>query len=101
MMGSEFASTRPGGLRRLILANSAASKALSLANSSSYRKYLSQESQDAINRAEETNNFHTPEFNKAMLEFNTKHVCNVSPVPEDLLASVRMSNEDRTVIVAM
>lgn len=101
MMGSEFASTRPGGLRRLILANSAASKALSLANSSSYRKYLSHESQDAINRAEETNNFHTPEFNKAMLEFNTKHVCNVSPVPEDLLASVRMSNEDRTVIVAM
>ena len=100
-MGSEFASTRPLGLRRLILANAAASKALSLANSNTYRKNLSQESQDTIDEAEETGNFHRPEFHKAMLEFNNKHVCAVSPTPEDLLASIKASNEDRTVIVAM
>lgn len=101
MMGSEFASTRPLGLRRLILANAAASKALSLANSNTYRKNLSQESQHAIDEAEEMGNFQNPEFHKAMLEFNNKHVCTVSPIPEDLLASIKASNEDRTVIAAM
>jgi len=101
MMGSEFASTRPAGLRRLILANSAASKALSLANSNSYRKHLSQESQDAINRAEETGDFHSAEFNQAMQEFNKKHICNTFPPAEDLLDSIKMSNEDRTVVRAM
>ena len=100
-MASEFASTRPAGLRRLILANAAASKALSLANSNRYRKNLSQESQGAIGKAEETGDFHTPEFHKAMLEFIKKHVCTISPLPDDLLASIRVSNEDRTVILAM
>lgn len=101
MMGSEFASTRPAGLRRLILANSAASKALSLANRNSYRKDLSQESQDAINRAEETSNFHSAEFEQAMQEFDQKHICNALPLTEDVLDSIKMSNEDRTVERAM
>jgi proline-specific peptidase len=101
MIGSQFASTRPVGLRRLVLANTAASKALSLANSNSYRKELSQESQDAIDRAENTGDFHGQEFDNAMLEFNRKHFCNVWPFPEDLLSSIMVSGEDKTVIVAM
>lgn len=101
MLGSDFASLRPAGLRRLILANAAASKALSLANANSYRKDLSPESQDAINKAEETGDFHSPEFNRAMVEFTKKHVCTTSPMPEDIIASLRMMNEDKTVVVAM
>jgi L-proline amide hydrolase len=103
MLGSQFAATRPppAGLRRLILANAAASKALSLANSNSHRKYLPQESQDAISRAEQTGNFDSKDFSTAMELFREKHVCNISPLPEDLLASIRLSREDRTVIMAM
>lgn len=40
MLGSAFASTRPDGLRRLILANSAASKHHSIANRVKYRKQV-------------------------------------------------------------
>jgi proline-specific peptidase len=101
MLGSQFAATRPAGLRRLILANAAASKALSLANSNIYRKCLPQESQDAISKAEGTGNFDNKDFSAAMELFREKHVCHISPLPEDLLASVRLSREDRTVTMAM
>jgi hypothetical protein len=100
-MGSEFASTRPAGLQRVILANAAASKSLSLANSNIYRKKLSQDCQDAIDNAEETGDFHSPAFHKAMLEFNKKHICVVVPLPERSASQLKGSNEDRTVVVAM
>lgn len=101
MIGSQFASTCPAGLRRLILVNTAGSKVLSLANSNSYRKELSQKSQHAIDNAENTGDFHGEAFDNAMLEFNRKHFCTVWPFPEDLLASIRVSGEDKTVIAAM
>lgn len=49
MMGSHFAHLRPTGLRRLILANAAASKSHSIANRKKFREQLPQNMQDVLN----------------------------------------------------
>jgi len=101
MMGSHFASTRPAGLRRLILANAAASKELSILNRTRFRKQLPKEMQDALNRVEKAGAWDSKEAGVVMTEFAKRHACNVFPFPEDLMASMRVSREDRTVVTTM
>ncbi|KAL5325014.1 hypothetical protein ACEPPN_006136 [Leptodophora sp. 'Broadleaf-Isolate-01'] len=101
MLGSAFAATKPSGLRRLILSNSAASKALSIANRLKCRKKLPQDMQDVLNKAEETGNWRSKEVGVVMNEFAARYVCTVSPVPEDMKESERLYVEDTTVATAM
>lgn len=101
MMGSAFSATRPEGLRRLILANAPVSKMASILNRKKYRKQLPQDMRDVLDRNEAAGTWSSKEVGVVMQEFARRHVCNVSPVPEDVMASVRMSNEDRTVVSAM
>lgn len=100
-MGSAFASTRPDGLRKLILANSAASKELSILNRKRYRKQLPKDMQDVLDKAEESGTWGSKEVGAVMEEFTRRHICNVVPIPDDTLASIRLNNEDRTVVKAM
>ncbi|KUJ13965.1 proline-specific peptidase [Mollisia scopiformis] len=97
MMGSDFAHLRPCGLRRLILVNSAASKAHSIANRKRYREELPQEMRDVLDRVEKENAWSSKEAREVMAEFSKKHVCTVFPFPEDGMAAIRISNEDTTV----
>jgi L-proline amide hydrolase len=101
MLGSAFASTRPDGLRRLILANSAASKHHSIANRKKYRQQLPKEMQDVLDRAEAADRWDTEEVGAVMKEFSYRHFLHVSPIPEDQMASIRLYDEDLTVIRAM
>jgi proline-specific peptidase len=101
MLGSAFASTRPGGLRRLVLANSAASKHHSIANRKKYRKQLPKEMQEVLDRTEAADTWDSEEAGAVMAEFTRRHFISVTPLPEDTLASVRLEGEDKTVIRAM
>ena len=101
MMGSDFAHLRPAGLRRLILANAAASKAHSIANRKRFREQLPQEMQDVLIRVEKENAWSGEEASVVMTEFGKRHACTMFPVPEDMMASVRASNEDMTVCQTM
>ena len=100
MMSSAFCATRPEGLRKLILANSPASKVASRLNRYKFRKQLPQEMQDVLDKNEAAGTWKSAEVGAVMLEFTQKHVCNVWPFPEDIMASVRMSEEDTTVATA-
>lgn len=97
MMASHFASLRPTGLRRLVLANAAASKSRSIANRKKFRQQLPREMQDVLNRVEKENAWGSREAGVVMTEFTKRHACNVFPLPEDYMASVRAYNEDTTV----
>lgn len=101
MMGSHFAYLRPAGLRRLILANAAASKSHSIANRKRFREQLPQEMQDVLDRVEKDNAWSSKEAGVVMTEFGRRHACTVFPYPEDTMASVRASNEDTTVCSTM
>ena len=100
-MGSHFASTRPTGLRRLILANAPASKELSDLSRKKFRKQLPQEMQDVLDRNEKAGTWDSDEVGVVMGEFAKKHACIVFPFPQDLVASIQLSNEDRTVVKTM
>jgi L-proline amide hydrolase len=101
MMGSHFASTKPAGLRRLILANAPASKELSNLNRKRFRKQLPKEMQDVLDRVEEAKAWDSKEAGVVMWEFARRHACTVFPFPEDLMATFRLSREDRTVVMTM
>jgi proline-specific peptidase len=101
MMGSHFAHLRPVGLRRLILANAAASKSHSIANRKIFRERLPQEMQDVLDRVEKENAWSSKEAGEVMMEFTRRHTCTVFPFPEDVMASIRASNEDTTVCDTM
>ncbi|KAG0646179.1 L-amino acid amidase [Hyphodiscus hymeniophilus] len=96
MMGSHFAHTRPAGLRRLILANSAATKSLSIANRKRFREQLPREIQDVLDRVEKEDAWNSEEAGGVMMEFARRHACTVFPFPEDMMASIRIGGEDTT-----
>lgn len=100
-MGSAFSATRPEGLRKLILANTPVSKKASILNRKKYRKQLPQDMQDVLDRAESDGTWSSKEVRVVMQEFARRHICNVEPSPEDIIASISMSSEDRTVVTAM
>ncbi|TVY84388.1 L-amino acid amidase, partial [Lachnellula suecica] len=97
MMGSHFAHLRPAGLRRLVLANSPASKAHSIANRKRFREQLPREMQDVLDRVEKEDAWSSEEADVVMAEFDRRHACNVVPAPEDMMASVRAWSQDETV----
>ncbi|KAK0105390.1 hypothetical protein ONS95_004235 [Cadophora gregata] len=101
MLGSAFASTKPPGLRKLILSNSAASKALPIANRWKLRKQLPQEMQHVLDHADRTGDWNSKEVGAVMQEFSVRHVCKVTPLPEDVVVSERLYGEDTTVATAM
>lgn len=100
MFGSRFASLRPEGLKKLVLANSAASKSRSIANSTAFRKELPQETQDLMKKHEDAKTTDSEEYVKIMEMWTREHVCNVD-VPEDALVSIRFAREDNTVASAI
>lgn len=100
-MGSHFAHLRPIGLRRLILANAAASKSRSIANRKRYREQLPQEMQDVLDHVEKENAWSSKEAVEVMTEFGKRHACTVFPFPEDMMASIRASDQDTTVCDTM
>ncbi|CZT50657.1 related to proline iminopeptidase [Rhynchosporium secalis] len=101
MLGSAFAATKPPGLRRLVLSNSAASKALSIENRLKSRKLLPREMEDVLDEADRTGSWRTGEVGAVMKEFNTRFACTVVPEPEDMQVSERLYGEDTTVASAM
>jgi len=96
MMGSHFAHLRPAGLRRF-LANTPASKLHSIANRKNFREQVPQEMQDVLDRVEKENAWSSKEAGVVMTGFERRHACTVFPFSEDMMASVRASNEDTTV----
>lgn len=77
-MASRWAARRPVGLRRLVLSNSAASKKASLENRWIYRREMSREHQEILDR----NETGREEYKRVMDLFEKGHVCNVE-APED------------------
>lgn len=105
MLGSHFAASRPKGLKKVILANSAASKALSIANVNRYREQMPKDMRDILATHEKEGTTSDPEYIATSAAFSTlftkKHVCNIEPLPDDLRASMKWSKEDRTVVNSM
>lgn len=102
MLAAQIAATRqPEGLRRLIISNSPASMPLWEVAARGLVQEMPEDVREAIKYAEENNTFSSPEFERAMEAFYTKHVCRLQPMPEPVKRSFALMAENPTVYHTM
>lgn len=83
MLAAEWAAAQPGlsNLRRLVLSNSLASVEAFLGGLDTLRKQLPQDVQDVLDRADETHDFESPEYEAAIEVFYKRHLSVTRPWP--------------------
>jgi L-proline amide hydrolase len=101
MLGAEYASTRPTGLKGLVIADSPASMALWLEAANGLRAELPPEVQATLLHHEEAGTTGSPEYEAAVLVFYQRHVCRVVPMPDEVSRSFAAIAQDPTVYHTM
>jgi len=101
MLAARFASNRPIGLRKLVLASTSASSALWEESMTSLIEQLPQETQDILNEGNASGNLDSPEYQAALAEYESQFLCRISPLPADLNATIATVIEDPTVYSVM
>lgn len=101
MLGAQYATLKPPGLRRLIIADSPASMHTWVATADELRKRLPKDVQETLTRCEKEGHTDTEEYEKAVEVFYERFVCRVVPFPEELTASFGQLKKDDTVYLTM
>jgi L-proline amide hydrolase len=101
MLGAEIAVRAPEGLASLAICNSPASMALWMAAAAELRAALPEATQHALDRHEADGTVTDPEYLAATDEFYVRHVCRVTPTPQDFLDSVAQMEAEPTVYHTM
>jgi hypothetical protein len=98
MLGAEYAASRtPKGLKRLIIANSPASIALSAQSINYLLSRFSEEFVQTIRKHEAEGTMNSHEYVEASMVFNKKHTCTLDPLPEELIQSFKELEKNPTV----
>jgi L-proline amide hydrolase len=101
-IAAAFATTRPRGLQRLVLASGIASSQTWVEGIKIIRKQFPPETQLAINEAEQKGDFERAAFRDAMNVFFRSYFCRAEPFPpKELLPALKNMGEDKTVRDAM
>ena len=100
MLGSEYAVTRPAGLRSLVIANSPSSMELWVKEADRLRAALPPEVQATLLRHEAAGTTGSPEYTAAVRVFYDRHVCRV-PWPAEVAQSFAQIEADPTVYHTM
>ncbi|WP_279366384.1 proline iminopeptidase-family hydrolase [Microbacterium testaceum] len=101
MLGAEIAVRQPAGLRSLEICNSPASMALWLAGAARLRAELPDDAREALDRHEAAGTLDDPEYAEATRVFYERHVCRVTPMPQDFVDSEQQMLADPTVYFTM
>ena len=101
MLGAEIAVRRPDGLASLSICNSPASMALWMAAAAELRAALPEDTQRALDRHEADGTVTDPEYLAATEEFYVRHVCRVTPTPQDFVDTVAQMEAEPTVYHTM
>jgi len=102
MLAARFAATRkPQGLHRLIISNSPADVDLWINNALRFRAKLPQEVQDTLAKHEEAGTLTHKEYEAAMQVYLQRHMCNVTPWPEEITSAFGALAQDQTCSHAM
>jgi L-proline amide hydrolase len=101
MLGAEIAVRQPVGLASLEICNSPASMALWMTAAAELRGQLPAETQAALDRHEAAGTLSDPEYVAATEEFYRRHVCRISPMPQDFVDSEKQMLADPTVYYTM
>jgi L-proline amide hydrolase len=101
MLGAEIAVQRPSGLASLEICNSPASMALWMAAAAQLRAQLPADTEAALDRHEAAGTVTDREYLSATDEFYRRHVCRVTPIPQDFIDSVAQMEAEPTVYHTM
>ncbi|WP_413712427.1 proline iminopeptidase-family hydrolase [Rhizobium sp. Rhizsp82] len=97
MLGAEHAVRQPKGLKALVIANSPANMHTWVAEANRLREELPQDVQDTLLKHEEAGTITDPEYITASRVFYDRHVCRVTPWPDDVARTFAAMDEDNTV----
>lgn len=100
-VAADFASRQPPGLRKLILMGAAASSELFCHGLLTLKKQLSAASDKAIDEAIKNQDFISPAYQAAHLEFCKRFLCRADPWPQELAVSNKHTTEDATVRISV
>lgn len=101
MLGAEIAVRQPDGLVSLSICNSPASMELWMAAAALLRSELPEDTQRALDRHEAAGTVTDPEYLAATQEFYQRHVCRLTPTPQDFLDSEAQMEAEPTVYHTM
>lgn len=101
MLGAQYATSRPKGLRRLIIADSPSSMVTWVETAGELRKQLPKDVQETLTRCEREGKTETEEYEAAVHVFYERFVCRVVPFPKELEDSFGQIKEDNTVYLTM
>ncbi|WP_058546499.1 proline iminopeptidase-family hydrolase [Pseudomonas fluorescens] len=101
MLASEHAVLQPAGLRALIIANSPADMSTWLLEVNRLRQLLPIEVQQTLLEHERAGTLTSPEYFEAARVFYDRHVCRVTPWPDEVARTFAQIDADPTVYHAM
>lgn len=101
MLASEHAVRQPAGLRALIIANSPADMRTWLREVNRLRQLLPVEVQQTLLKHEEEGTLSSTEYLEAARVFYDRHVCRITPWPDDVARTFAQIDADPTVYHAM
>ncbi|MBN9211162.1 MAG: alpha/beta hydrolase [Microbacterium sp. 71-36] len=101
MLGAEIAVRQPVGLKSLEICNSPASMELWLAGAARLRSELPAQARAALDRHEADGTLDHPDYVDATRLFYERHVCRITPMPQDFVDSEAQMLADPTVYHTM
>jgi L-proline amide hydrolase len=101
MLAAEHAVTQPKGLRALVIANSPASMELWVREANRLRDELPPQVQATLLKHEKAGTTDHSEYKDAVRVFYDRHVCRVTPWPEEVARTFKAIDEDPTVYMTM
>jgi L-proline amide hydrolase len=100
MLGMQFATHQPRGLKSLIVADSPASMVRWVEEANKLRAQLPDEVQAALLKHEAEGTTTSPEYEEATNVFYSRHVCRI-PFPQDMIDSMNQMVAEPTVYFTM
>jgi L-proline amide hydrolase len=100
-LGQEYALTHPGGLRSLVLADTAASFPDFVVECNRLRAELPPDVEATLKRHEEAGTTDDPEYEEACMVFYRRHVCRLEEWPPEVVEGFAAIERDPTVYHTM
>lgn len=97
MLGAEHAVRQPKGLKALVIANSPANMHTWVSEANRLRRDLPADVQETLLRHEAAGTLTDPEYIAASRVFYDRHVCRVTPWPDDVARTFAAMDQDNTV----
>ncbi|TBU51889.1 proline-specific peptidase [Dichomitus squalens] len=101
MLGARFATSRPSGLKRLVIASAPATMKLWVEAANSLRAQLPLDVQAILDKHEADGTTETKEYQDAVGIYYSRHLCRLDPMPKDVTDVFAALQSDQTVYLTM